>query len=331
MPFSQPIDMKAIVATASGPILTTVPVPAPGPNHVLVKVHAAALNRADLGMLKGGSHGNVGGTGTPLGLEWAGEIAQIGEAVKNWQVGDRVMAAGGNAFAEYAIGHCDRIFSAPTELSYEQATTLPIALQTEHDAIVTNGQLIPGQSVLDQGASSGVGLMAMQIAKAFGAGLVIGTSTNEARRKQLAKYGADIVVNSNDEHWVAQVIDATDGRGVDLTIDHVSGPVGNANMKATKIGGRIINVGRLGGMHGDFNYDLHALRRIQYLGVTFRTRTGEEVSSIVEKVTQSLLSPFTDQNLQLPIHEVFSLADAADALAMMERNAHFGKIVLRVV
>ena len=331
MSSSSPINMKAIVATASGPSLTSVPVPKPGPDHVLVKVHAAALNRADLGMLKGGSHGSVGGAGTPLGLEWAGEVAQIGEAVKNWQVGDRVMAAGGNAFAEYAIGHCDRIYPAPTELGYEEAATLPIALQTEHDAIVTNGQLLPGQSILVQGASSGVGLMAMQIAKAFGAGLVIGTSTNEARREQLAKYGADIVVNSNDERWVKQVIDATDGNGVDLTIDHVSGPVGNANMKATKVGGRIINVGRLGGMHGDFNYDLHALRRIQYLGVTFRTRTGKEVSSIVKKVTESLLSSFTGQELQLPIHQVFPLAEATDALAMMGRNEHFGKIVLRVV
>ena len=178
MSSSSPINMKAIVATASGPSLTSVPVPKPRPDHVLVKVHAAALNRADLGMLKGRSHGNVGGAGTPLGLEWAGEVAKIGEEVKNWQVGDRVMAAGGNAFAEYAIGHCDRIYPAPTELSYEEAATLPIALQTEHDAIVTNGQLLPGQSILVQGASSGVGLMAMQIAKAFGAGLVIGTSTN---------------------------------------------------------------------------------------------------------------------------------------------------------
>ena len=117
MSSSQPINMKAIVATTSGPTLTTVPVSTPGPNHVLVKVHAAALYRADLGMLKGQSHGNVGGAGTPLGLEWAGEIAQVGETVNNWQVGDRVMAAGGNAFAEYAIGHCDRIYPAPPEMS----------------------------------------------------------------------------------------------------------------------------------------------------------------------------------------------------------------------
>ncbi len=321
-------NMRAIVATTDGPGLETVPMPTPGPKHVLVKVHAAALNRADLGMLKGASHGNVGGTGTPLGLEWAGEIVETGNAVENWQVGDRVMAAGGTAFAEFATGHCDRIYPAPDELSFEQAATLPVALQTEHDAIMTNGQLQPGQSVLIQGASSGVGLMAMQIAKTFGARLVIGTSTNEARRNRLSEFGADIVVDSRDENWVQQVLDATDGKGVDLLIDHISGPLGNANMKATKVGGRIINVGRLGGMHGNFNFDLHALRRIQYLGVTFRTRSGEEVTSVVKKVTESLIPSLADKNLRLPIHRVFPLGEAIDALAMMERNEHFGKLVL---
>lgn len=322
--------MNAVVASSDGPVFTQVALPTPRPAEVLVRVHYAALNRADLGMLKGAAHGRAGGTGTPLGLEWAGEIVEVGSDAGEWQVGDRVMAAGGNAFAEYAVGHSQRIYHVPKGVSLEQATTFPVALQTEHDAIKTHGQLEPGQSILVQGASSGVGLMAMQIAKFFGAGLVIGTSTHSERRAQLAKYGADLSINTSNEHWVQEVLDATGGEGVDVLIDHVAGPMANDNLKATRIGGRIINVGRLGGMTGEFNFDLHALRRIQYIGVTFRTRGGREVEEIVARTIQDLTPALAEGRFSLPIYREFSLKDATEAFAMMARNEHFGKLILKI-
>jgi NADPH2:quinone reductase len=322
--------MKAVIASTEGPIISTMPVPVPRPQEVLVCVKAAALNRADLGMLKGAAHGATGGAGTPLGLEFAGEIIQIGADVTRWKIGDRVMAAGGNAFAQYAVGHSHRIYPVPENLSYQEAATFPVALQTEYDAIKTNGQLVKGQAVLIQGASSGVGLIGMQVARFLGAGLVIGTSTNPDRIKKLKSYGAHLAINSSDENWPQQVLDATDGKGVDILIDHVSGPAANSNMRATKLGGCIVNVGRLGGMKGEFDFDLHALRRIKYLGVTFRTRNANEVENIVEATARELLPGLSSSAFSLPIHQVFKLEQATEAFAMMKRNEHFGKLVLSI-
>lgn len=320
--------MRAIVSSDEGPVPGEVPVPAPRAGEVLVRIHAAALNRADLGMLKGATHGRAGGPGATLGLEWAGEIVEVGDGVKSWQVGDRVMAGGGSAFAEYVVGLEHRMYPVPEGLSMEQAATFPVALQTEHDAIVTHGLLEPGQSVLIQGASSGVGLIAMQVAKVMGAGLVIGTSTNSKRRAQLADYGADLSIDTTDADWVSHVREATEGRGVDLLIDHVSGALTNDSMRATRIGGTVVNVGRLGGMTADFNFDQHAYRRINYVGVTFRTRSASEVERIIELTQRDLGDALADGKLKLPIHQTFPLEDASVAFEMMARNEHFGKLVL---
>ena len=184
--------------------------------------------------------------------------------------------------------------------------------------------------MLIQGASSGVGLMAMQIAKAMGAGLVIGTSTNPERRSRLAEFGADLALDSKDPGWVDQVLEATGGIGVDLIIDQVSGYVANQNLAATRVLGRIVNVGRLGGFSGEFNFDLHAARRIDYIGVTFRTRSIDEVSDIVRLMKADLWDLVTAGELSLPIDKEFPLDDAAQAVEYMKTNQHFGKIVLTV-
>jgi len=246
-------------------------------------------------------------------------------------IGDRVMCSGASGWAEYAVADWGRTTKIPdANVSFEQAATLPIALQTMHDAIVTNGQMQAGQTVLIQGASSGVGIMAQKIAKALGAAKVIGTSTNACRRAKLIEHGADIAVDSRDAGWVDQVLEATGGNGVDLIIDQLSGYVANDNMRATKLMGRIVNVGRLGGFKGEFDFDLHALRRINYIGVTFRTRTIDEVRAIVAKTYADLGPHVASGALSLPIDSAFSLEKAADALAHMKANGHFGKIVLAV-
>ena len=189
--------MRAIFPSSDGPVLKDTPRPSPGADEVLVRVKANSLNRADLMMLKGAAHGGHGGMGFPLGLEWAGEVVEVGTAVKAWRVGDRVMAAGIGAFAEYTLGHARRMYAIPDGMSYEQAATLPVALQTLHDALSTNGMLAAGQTVLIQGASSAMGLMGMQVAKLLGAGTVIGTSMSPERRERLAEFGADVVVDTS--------------------------------------------------------------------------------------------------------------------------------------
>jgi NADPH2:quinone reductase len=323
--------MKAFIYGANGAEITDVAKPQPKATQVLVRVRANALNRADLGMTKGHAHGSAGGVGAVLGMEWAGEVAELGPDAKGVKVGDRVMGSGAAAFAEYTLADHGRLFHIPStsNMSFEEAATYPVALATMHNAVVTNGALQPGQSVLIQGASSGVGLMAMQIAKLKGAKLVIGSSTDATRRERLKEFGADFAVDSSDPGWVDQVLKVTDGKGVDLIVDQVSGKVANQNLAATRILGRIVNVGRLGGTHGDFNFDLHAARRIQYIGVTFRTRSIEEIREIFNEVKKDIWPAVESGKLKLPIDKVYPFGKISEAFEHMEANKHLGKIVVR--
>lgn len=323
--------MRAGVVTASGVEIRDVPKPAPAASQVLVRVRAAGLNRADVGMASGHMHGSAGGAGSVLGLEFSGEVEAVGSEVRTVKPGDRVMCSGTGGYAEYAVTDWGRVAPIPANnMSYEQAATLPIALQTMHDALVTNGRLKSGETVMIQGASSGVGLMGLQIAKLKGARLVIGTSTNEGRRARLGQFGADLAIDTGQPNWSAQVIEATDKRGVDLIVDQVSASVANENMKSAAVLGRIVNVGRLGGTRGEFDFDLHALKRIDYIGVTFRTRSLDEVREINRRMRADLWDDVEGGKLALPIDRAFPLEQVAAALAHMKANAHFGKIVLTV-
>jgi NADPH2:quinone reductase len=320
--------MKAYVYGPTGPVITDVTKPAPKGTQVLVKVRACGLNRADLGMTKGHTHGSAGGVGTVLGMEWAGEVAELGPQAKGIAVGDKIMGSGGAAFAEFTLADHGRLFCAPSNMNFEEAATLPVALTTMHNAVVTVGGLQSGQTVLIQGASSGVGLMAMQIAKLKGASLVIGSSTDSTRRSRLKEFGADLAIDSSDPGWVDQVLKATGSEGVDLIVDQVSGKVASQNLAATKVKGRIVNVGRLGGTRAEFNFDLHAARRIQYIGVTFRTRTIEEIRDIFDGVKRDIWGAVESRKLQLPTDKVFPFSDIGKAFEHMEANKHLGKIVV---
>jgi NADPH2:quinone reductase len=321
--------MRAFVLTEDGPAVREVPEPVAKPGQILVRIRANALNRADLAMAAGHMHGPRGGVGTILGMEWAGEVVGLGEGVTDFALGDRVMGAGAG-FQELAAVPAFNAHRLPdANMDFEAAACFPVALRTMHNALVTAGELKPGQSVLIQGASSGGGILGMQIAKAMGAAKVIGSSTNPERRARLADYGADLAIDTGAEGWVQAVLDFTEGRGVDLIVDQVSGALVTPNMRATRILGRIVNVGRLGGMKAEFDADLHALRRITYVGVTFRTRSPEEVAEINRAMTADLWPALEAGTLKAPIDSVFPFEQAADALARMRANQHFGKIVLR--
>jgi NADPH2:quinone reductase len=296
---------------------------------VLVKVRASGLNRADLIMASGRPHGPHGGSGAILGLEFAGEVVDVGSQVSGIKAGDRVMCSGNAGYAEYAVSDYGRVAKIPANnMTFTQAATLPVALQTMHNAVVTAGRLRKGESILIQGASSGVGLMGMQIAKHMGAALVLGSSTNAGRRARLKEFGADLAIDTTDPTWPDAVIKATDGKGVDVIVDQVSAPVANGNLKAAKVLGRIVNVGRLGGFTGEFDFDLHAAKRVDYIGVTFRTRSVEEVREINRLMRVDLWDAVEQGKLALPIDKSYPLEQAAEALAHMKANEHFGKIVL---
>jgi NADPH2:quinone reductase len=323
--------MKAAVLGDNGVEIRDLPKPEPKPNEVLIHVKASSLNRADLLVASGIQHGSIGGVGARIGLECSGEVEAVGGEVRDFKPGDRVMSSAPGGFAEYAVTDAGRVSRIPANnMTYEQAACFPIALQTMHNAVVTAGRLKRGETLLIQGASSGVGLMGMQIGKLMGASLVMGTSTNTERLDRLKDYGCDVAVDTRKPDWPEDVKKATGGKGVDLIVDMVSAPVANGNLDAAKILGRIVNVGRLGGTKGEFNYDLHALKRIDYIGVTFRTRTAEEVREIVKAMRADLWPAIEAGKLSLPIHKTFKLADITDALALMRANQHFGKVVISV-
>jgi NADPH:quinone reductase len=321
--------MKAAVVGENGLEIKDIETPEPAPNEVLIRVRACGLNRADAMVASGMAHGRAGGAGTVPGIEYVGEVVEIGAEVPNLKPGDRVMCTGTEGWGEYATADWGRAVQIPANnMTWSQAATLPVGLQTMHNAVATAGRMKAGESVMIQGASTGVGIMGMQIAKAMGAKLVIGSSTNPERRAKLTDSGADLAVDSQDAGWVDQVLEATDGNGVDLIVDQISGYVANQNLAATKILGRIVNVGRLGGFTGEFNFDLHAARRIDYIGVTFRTRSIQEVRDIVEAMRADLWDAVEAGELTLPIDREFAFDDAAEAVEYMKANKHFGKIVM---
>ncbi len=318
--------MKAAVSSPNGLELRDIPQPVPKPNEVLVKVKACGLNRADLSAARATyGHGTMG---APVGIEHAGEVVEVGAEVTAFKAGDSVLCAAGGGYAEYAVADHGRTLPIPKGMNFAQAAVLPVALCTLHNALITKGRLKAGESVLIQGASSGVGLMGLQIAKMKGATPVMGSATNDRRRARLKEFGADIAIDTRDETWADKVLEATGGKGVNLTVDMVSGPYVNPLMKATAVLGRIVNVGRLGGAKAEFDFDLHAMKRIDYIGVTNRNRTLDELREVMRLMYEDLWGDVTAGRLTLPVDKTFTLDQAIEAQAYMKANQHFGKIAL---
>lgn len=321
--------MRAIVLTSNGADIKELPKPKLEPYLVMVQVKAASVNRADLIMSKGASHGGWGGgQGFPMGLEFAGEVVDVGADIKKLHVGDRVMGTGYGAYAEYVTAFEPQLYLVPEGMSFEKAAALPVAVQTMHDAISTNGQLAPGQTVLFQGAATAMGIVGMQIAKFLRAGMVIGTSRSEERCMRLKNFGVDVAINTQDKEWVDQVLKATDGKGVDILIDFLAGPYANGNLQVTRVGGRIINIGRLAGETGEFNFDLHNMKRISYIGASFRMRSPLESLEVIMKAQEALGQALVKGVLDMPIDKVYPFEDYSQAFERMEKNLSFGKIIL---
>ena len=314
--------MLAGVADPDGLKVAEVEIPSPGPEDLLVKVVAAGLNRADL------FAATMGVSGQPIGMEWAGEVVEVGSAVRGFAVGNRVACSGAGGYAEYAVCNARRAIRLSNKLDLAEAAVLPLALMTAHNALATVGAMKAGDTVLIHGASSGVGIAAIRIAKMLGAKFVAATSRNAANRDRLGAFGADLVLDPA-EGWAARFKDATGGHGADVTVDMVTGPGLKETMKAAALLGRIVNVGRLRGAAAEIDLDLHAVNRLSLIGVTFRTRSLDEIAEISRGVEMGLWHHVENGALRLPIDKAFPLAEAPAALDRMARNEHFGKIALR--
>lgn len=313
--------------------LRDVPEPQPQDQELLIRVKATALNRADLAQrsgnypapsLSGGDNLVVGG------LEAAGEVVGMGTAVSGFATGDRVMAMCGGGYSEFVTVDHRIAMPVPEQLSWEEAATVPVSYMTEHDALITNGRLQAGESVLVNAASSGVGIAAIQLAKLFGARPIFGTGGDSAKLDKIADLGLDRAINYHDESFADIVMEQTDGKGVDIIIDHVGAAQFQDNLKCMALCGRLIGVGRLGGSQSEINLDFLALRRLQLIGVTFRTRTLDERIAIAERCAADLLPALSDGRLRPLIDRTFTLDEAMEAQGYMATNTHVGKIVLTV-
>jgi NADPH2:quinone reductase len=303
-----------------------IPVPQVGAGQVLVKVRAAGLNRGEINQARELRSGNV----ITAGVEFAGEVVEVGEGVSGWREGDRVMGHGRNCQAEYVVSAPLALMPIPQNLSWIDAAAFANVFVTAHDAVVTNGQLRKGESILINGASGGVAMAAIQIASVLGAKPVIAMSRSAAKLDKIARFGVDVCIDSSRESQVDAVMTATDKRGVDVIIDTVGGPVFEANMDCLAVKGRLVNIARLGSATAQIDLTKLWLKRLKLIGVTFRTRTEQERLECIQACARDLLPFLEAGRLGLPIDRTFSIDAIAEAHAYMQLDQHVGKIVLTV-
>jgi NADPH2:quinone reductase len=302
--------------------------PEPGPHEVLIRVRAAGLNRADL-LARAGSYPTGSAAAEPVvaGLELAGEVVSCGAEVPGVAAGARVMSIG-RGYAQLACVDHRLLLPVPDSFSWEQAGATPIALLTAHDALVSNGRLARGESVLIQAVTSGVGTMALAIALELAADPIIGTSRSAAKLEALDGELVGVDVTADDLLEVVQA--TTDGRGIDVIVDNVGAAVLAQNIAAAAIRGRIVQIGRLGGARAGLDLEELARKRLTLVGVTFRTRSAEERAEIVRRCLADLGERLATGKLAPSIEAAYPLDEAEQAQDALARNEHVGKLVLSV-
>lgn len=327
--------MKAVVFGGKGGpeiiALRDLPDPVPVRGEVLVRVRAAALNRADL-LQRRGLYPPPPGTREDVpGLELAGEVQAVGEGVTAWKAGDRVMCiTAGEAQAELCLVHERMLLRIPDGLSFEDAGAIPEAGITSHDALFTLGGLRPGWTVLVHAVGSGVSTVAVQIAKAAGA-TVIGTSRTAEKLERAKALGLDhgILVGKEEPRFADEVKKLTGRRGCPVILDFVGGPYAAENLASLAPGGRIVVIGTMGGAKPTVDLSLLMRTRGSIVGTVLRPRPLEEKIAATQAFARDVL-PLVARGEVKPVVDAVLPADRArEAHERMERNESFGKLVLR--
>lgn len=324
--------MKALVITRPGgpEVLEMMdrPVPQPGPGEIRVRVHASALNRADLLQRRGSYPAPPGAPADIPGLEYAGEVDAVGEGAGLWAVGNRVMGiVGGGGHAEYVVVHEREAIRIPQNLSWEEAAAIPEAFLTSYDALFRQLDLTMGERVLILAVGSGVGTAAVQLAGAAGA-TVIGTSRSPGKLKRAAELGMEIGVDTSREDLAEAVNQATYGSGVHAVMDLVGGPLLEASLRVVALRGRVVVVGTTGGSKVEVDLGLLLRRRIHLFGTVLRSRPLEEKIALAREFSGAVLPLISSARIRPVVDSTFPFSQVARAHERMEDNGSFGKIVL---
>lgn len=320
--------MQAVIlrATDEGGIfeLADVPTPTVEAGKVLVRVRTAGVNRGELITKRNYRSGPI----VINGIEFAGEIEDVGEGVTGWTPGTRVMGQARQTMAEYALVDPRTVMPIPADMDFVRAAAFPNVFVTSHNALVTAGMLAAGETVLVNAASSGIGTAAIQIARVMGAGTIIAVSRTRAKAELALSLGATHAIGADEGPLEEAVAAATDGRGADLIIDSLGAPFLAANLRTLALEGRLISVGRTAGNVADLDLDFLSLRRLKIIGVTFRTRTAEEALACTEACARDLLPHLASGAIHPVVDSQFPLHDIAGAHERLASNEQIGKIIM---
>jgi putative PIG3 family NAD(P)H quinone oxidoreductase len=324
--------MRALVISKpGGPEVLSLedrPVPQPGPGEIRVRVHASALNRADLLQRRGNYPAPPGAPADIPGLEYAGEVDAVGEGAGLWAVGNRVMGiVGGGGHAEYVVVHEREGIRIPQNLSWEEAAAIPEVFLTAYDALFRQLDLTMGERLLILAVGSGVGTAALQLASAAGA-TVIGTSRTAGKLKQAMEMGLEVGVDTSKEDLAEAVNQATYGSGVHAVLDLVGGKLLEASLRVVALRGRVVVVGTTGGSKVEVDLGLLLRRRIHLFGTVLRSRPLEEKIALAREFSNAVLPLISSGRIRPVIDSVFPFDAIRSAHERMEENASFGKIVL---
>lgn len=326
-----PTSMRAIeISTPGGPDVlkpANLPLPALGPGEILVKVAAAGVNRPDC-LQRAGAYPPPKGASPLPGLEVSGEVVDLADDVERYSIGDKVCAlANGGGYAEYVAVHETHALPVPHGLSMIEAAALPETFFTVWTNVFERGELAAGEVFLVHGGTSGIGTTAIQLAKLFGA-TVIATASSAAKCEACRQLGADLAIDYSTHDFVAEVKAFTNGHGADVILDMVGGDYIPRNHEAAADQGRIVQIAFLKSPKVEVDFRRLMLKRLVHTGSTLRPRTIAQKAAIGAALEANVW-PLIARGLVKPlIHSTFALDEAAKAHALMETNAHIGKIVL---
>jgi NADPH:quinone reductase len=303
--------------------------PTPGQNELLIKVAAAGLNHGDT-VQRRAHYPPPPGASDILGIEIAGEVVAVGLQASRFKVGDRVMSlVTGGGYAQYCIAHESHTFPVPPGMSMAAAASIPEAFMTVWHNVLARGALRPGETLLVHGGSSGIGVTAIQIAKAFGAKVMV-TAGSKAKCDACIELGADIAINYKSDDFVKEVKSFTAGIGANLILDIVGGDYIERNFDAASIEGRIVIIGFMESPIAKINFTKFMVKRLVHTGSTLWGRSVADKGTIAKAVEVELLPLLLDGRFKTIVDSTFPLEQAAEAHRRMESGQHIGKIVLTI-